>query len=466
MLNRLSRRNLLRGGVQVAGLSVAGAALAACGTKTAKPTVAKNVVVITLRPWVTIWESDFTAIFEHYLSFFTASNPSIQVKVVPNDQNPTALIASIIAGTGPDVFHSYRPSALLEQGLLLQLDDYVKSAGIDLSIWSTQQLNRFRTSKGLFAFPAYQGTQAVAVNLDIFDAAGKAYPDPNWDYQTFSQTVNDLYEPPSGGKPARFGLTSLGSVGGSPLPREYVLQGFGASVVDPSNPTACTLDATAAIACGQWWYSMYQSGAATIRSGLNTLFDGGQTAMRITGSWELTQAATEWQNVSKWAFYPIPSFPKALTAFSTSDLYAVNVQTKHPTESLELLRWLTAEPQWQQAMMQMFLLSPGLKSLWPQWVDQIYQVDPAMKSRNLEVFTQEIQQRATYTHIAFQYQSEATYAAIAAVAKEILAGTYSVSQGFAAAASQANSMQAAYAKEAASSSTSSGSASSASSSSS
>ncbi len=364
------------------------------------PTPANTVPTVVLAPWG--WSSDqvVQTMIRQTVAKFEASNPGLRVQVVPGSGccNATADIASIIGGLEADVFTNNNFGAFAGGDYLLPLDPYLRRDNLPTTLWSRRQIDSFRTSRGLFALPAYFNVQVYIVSLSLLDQAGLAYPGPEWTRAQFAQLASALTTTRGAvrqfGCGLQWGIASDGQFSG-----EGVLRSFGGRLVSPAG-TQCLLDTPGSIAAGRWVYGQI------LWPGLaGGSFANQTSAMAPVSSCCMMGLIGTIRNSFKWDFYPNPLGPAGPAAFGGSQFYAINGATGHPDLAWEVLKWLSAEPDYQRMMTRLKLASPGLNSLWPEWEHVVQSVAPPLQGKAVHWFADAAQQGYAYPFPSFRYEN-------------------------------------------------------------
>jgi|GEM_PF-5645111 len=322
------------------------------------------------------------ALVDQLLQPFYQQNPSIHVKLILSNgpTTETGLLTGAAAGTNPDVFHTWVvPTAQLENNILLDLMPYASKDNVDLSIFSSQQIGQLRAGSGLFGLPMYLGTVTVLINKSMLDSMGIAYPAQDWTYADWAQLASATTKKNATGT-ATHGIDNISMQ----YMDEWQFQAFGGSILNPADPTQCTLDAPGSIAATRWYADLFASGAAIHAK---TLFFQGQSFSRLAQSWELDfWLASLYRSGVDWDIMSLPTNPgyPGVTR-STSDYYGVSAATKHGKESWELVRYMGTAPAFAEGLIKTRLFTPALKSLWPQFVTIINQVAPFTRGKNMAV---------------------------------------------------------------------------------
>ena len=410
---RRSRRALLRSGLAAAGGALA-SALAGCAGRgaggaraPAVPTPAQTVPTVVLAPWGWANNRVVQALIGETVAKFTAKHRGLRVQVVPGNGccNPTADIASIVGGAEADVFTDNNFGAFRGGDYLLPLDPYLKRDNLSTDLWSRQQVDSFRTPRGQFALPAYFNVQIYIVNLSLLDQSGLAYPAPDWTRAEFTQLAGALTN--TRGTVKRFGCgLDWGTGSAGQFSGEWVLRGFGGRLVSPGGER-CLLGTPEAIAAGRWVYQ------EVLWPGLaGGSFANQTSALATVMCCCMAGLITTIRNSFKWDFYPNPLGPAGPAAFGGTQFYAINARTRVPDLAWEVLKWLSAEPDYQRLMAQMNLASPGLNTLWPEWEQVVQSVAPPLRGKAVHWFADAARQGYAYPFPAFRYDNVQAQAVI------------------------------------------------------
>lgn len=414
----ISRRQALRAGLVGAAGMTAGLALSACGPL-AKPTATKPKVLLVWQPWRVQWGSGWNQVFYDYTAPFRKEHPGLDIAVsAPTSGSDDQLVQTeILGGSGPDVFSGYDPAALIEGGLTLNLEPYIREQKVDLSLFDAGQLGHFVMQGGVWGLPAELSTTAVLVNLGLIDQLGYPHPAPNWTTSEAAKLWNQLTTT------QRHGHSVWWSIAPG-LPGEYLWRSYGASIARHNFSMHSALDTTAALEFANWFYPQLNSGA--IQNGIPSTQQivGEAVATTTLGSWQLPWAALNLQGMT-WDFYPTPAGPSGSTSYAGRDYYAVSVNTKHPKESAAFLLWLTTSPDWLTNLIRLQLVIPPISTYWSTWVERVKAVAPPLAQKNLGAFVAPALQGKAYAHPAFPYLNDAAYSLIGQYTAKIVSQTMS-----------------------------------------
>ncbi len=145
-----------------------------------------------------IWDKNQLPGMQAIVDAFHEENPTITVKVevTPWDEYWTKLEASTVGGAMPDVFwmHINEFFKYATNNKLMPVDD----ASIDRSKFPSGLVDLFTFNDVLYGVPKDFDTIGLIYNKDIFDAAGMAYPDESWTWDTFLKAAEQLTNPETG----------------------------------------------------------------------------------------------------------------------------------------------------------------------------------------------------------------------------------------------------------------------------
>lgn len=439
---RMGRREALRLGLG-AGVVVAAGVLAACSAGgRAAPTVADNQTVVVWNPISSYWQmpADTTiALVNRAMEPFLAKNPGLKLKSAGPMINTSTTESAILAGTAPDVFPDNNIAPYLQQNLLLDLSKYMQRDNVSSDLFATSQMAKFSQKGSVYAFPSYIGTTVMLVNQAVLDQVSLQYPQPGWTYEQwtalFKATTATI------GKQHRYGTTIFGGIGSS-----FYYHGFGASIVDPTQPDRCGLGQPGAATAAQWIADLLKGGMAFNNGGgqqhTQQVFRAGQVAAPVL--W--IQMLPHWVPVlqgMKWDLYQMPTWPVQPATFANSDFWAISGNTKVPEAAWTLLKEICVGSAYSTLLMKAALFPPGLKSLWPSWVETVKAVAPPLQNKNLTVFSEYVLTNHAFPGLDFAYDDATAKGLVASSLNRIAAGQVSAQLGLTEAVQRVNAFEAA-----------------------
>jgi multiple sugar transport system substrate-binding protein len=151
--------------------------------------------------WWTGQESEAEKTVESLAAEYHTLHPNVTVKVSPGapttDDLLAKLSASFAGGTYPDISYSYGSWAgeLAASGKTQDLTTFVNDPSFawnEISVAARETA----TPKGkVIGVPALVDNLAVFYNKKLFDAAGVAYPKPDWTWEDFRAAAKKLTDP-------------------------------------------------------------------------------------------------------------------------------------------------------------------------------------------------------------------------------------------------------------------------------
>lgn len=374
-ISRLTRRDFLR----AAGITAAGAALAACGSSLpiSPSGSSSGPNQLVYQDWRTEW---FPGLAKEMLDKFNAEHPEIRVFYTPDPENlEEKMVADMAAGTAPDVLAGcceFFP-AWANAGHLLDLRPLVE-ADLDaetIGDWSEAQYRALFTRDGKqFALPKYHGALALFYNRDLFDEAGMEYPSDNWSYDDYREAMVRLTHRENG-ETVRWG--SMFDIAWDRI--QVHVNGFGGRYVNPDDPKTCDMAAQPALDAYEWlrarlWDDRTMATFLDVQN-LETreAFIQQKVAMVEDGSWALKDILDKAE--FRIGVAPFPAGPVRRATLSGTDGFAIYSRTKYPEAAWELLKFLVSKD-YGRAMARAHFLQPARASLVPEWVDYIRQEYP------------------------------------------------------------------------------------------
>lgn len=298
--------------------------------------------------------------FEPLIEAFHQAHPDIQVELVGQfRENWDQLAVQIAGGVGPDVIAGYGvfTGHVMTNQVLLDLTPYIERYDLHHLVedFAPAAIDPFRIDGAIYGFPKYTGTGGIFYNTHMFDLAGLAPPDPQWDWDDFRETARALtiFEADS---VVQYGynLNNMWT---------WIYPWFYAAGVDFSDPYRVPFDTPEAALAGTFLQEMQELQHLQFRFGR---FPHLEAAMTNSGSWELTWMANE----VPLGITEMPTGPAGKATQMNNDIIGINRDTPHPDEAFAFLRWWFGEEN-QRAYMETFGLQPARRSLGIDWLDTI-----------------------------------------------------------------------------------------------
>jgi multiple sugar transport system substrate-binding protein len=142
---------------------------------------------------------------------FMATHPDIHVNVTVSDWDTywDKLQTGLAGGAAPDVFAMDGPlyPDYQSRGVLLDLAPYIERDAFDLTTLADAGVAHFTTPDGQYGLPRDLNVVALYYNRAMFDAAGIAYPDDTWTWDTLVEAGKQLTVDQDGdGLPEQWGF--------------------------------------------------------------------------------------------------------------------------------------------------------------------------------------------------------------------------------------------------------------------
>ena len=292
---KISRRNLLK----VAGLTTAGATLAACApaaapaaapVATQAPAVSKP---IELLHWSWLSASD-GEVWKQMIDSFNSANKDIQIRmeIIAEDQVTPKVLGSVTAGLAPDFGWNTGglQAAWARDAVIAPLDDVAKQVGLDLADFTDTSIKTSRIpSMGnkLFLIPMDAMCQAMEVNTDHALAAGLDITKPPANGEELIAWAKAMTQM-DGDKVARSGIMMTGSGVQPTVTWGMVAEQMGFKRASDDLKTACVNPDKGKEAM-QWVLDLFDTHKVSTRDVTDRYkaFGTGQGSMFWTGPWTI-----------------------------------------------------------------------------------------------------------------------------------------------------------------------------------
>jgi multiple sugar transport system substrate-binding protein len=325
--------------------------------------VAQEPVTITFMGWGSPSEQ---AIFESVFAAYEEANPHVTVEYtnVPPGEFLQKLQTLAAAGDLPDVFYMADGwfASWVSRGLLLPIQDLVPAEEL-ANVWpaAIARYSYDGTVVGqgtLYALPKDLGPFVMVYNKDLFDAKGVAYPptDGSWTWDEALEDYKALTEFAADGTPVSFGVGDI--------PPEALIWSNGADFLN-ADRTVVTVDDPLFTEAIQWRadlanvHRVMPNSQDLASQGAYDMWLQGKIATFVMGPWD---QPAYWELPFAWDIGVFPSSPKTMTpAMWTGSMgYAVNANTEHPQEAVDLMRYLSLSEEGQRQFYQLGQQVPNL----------------------------------------------------------------------------------------------------------
>lgn len=317
----------------------------------------------------------------------------ITLQPTPDDwQNK--LVASMVAGTAPDVFDMWGDimPPYVERGQVVDFEPYVKrdlkpEDIKDFYEWQWRDfvmpwLNNIR-----FGMPRYVNIMFTWYRKDHFDAAGVKYPTMDWTHEEYAEAARKLTKK-EGGKTTQYGL--LYPAWGWDR-YWYKTNIWGGSVVDPKDNTKAAFGEEKALAAFEWsrklmWDEQVMLQPLDIQRQSSVLhFPGGKFSMNEEGIYPF-EMDNNIQNKFQWAYAHVPKGPTGQRkVLGTTDGYAMWKGSKKQDETWELIKWAIGPVNQLEVVVKAAGRVPIRHSVLKQWESEVVKARPNLKDVNLKV---------------------------------------------------------------------------------
>lgn len=299
---------------------------------------------------------------EAVVEAFNASQDRIELvlEIVQNDVAYDTLSTQIASGNGPDVIGPVGiRGANAFNGRWLDLQPLVDGTGYDLSRWTEEQVEVWRTDEGLVGLPFGVFPAMIFYNRALFDEAGLPYPPQEfgadyqgkpWNMDTLAEIAKILTVDANGNDATSpdfdpDNIVQFGYVDQWTEPQRFATM-FGAGSMTNADGTPNIpqqwRDAFA------WYYDAiwkdhFVPSAEYEESDLlaaGNPFDSGNVAMAHTHLWYTCCLAGVGEN---WDLAVVPEYQGVTTAALHADTFRILDTTEHPEEAFEVLTYLVTD---------------------------------------------------------------------------------------------------------------------------
>ena len=338
---------------------IASMLLSACASQ-----AKQGPVTISFMAW---GDPEELAVWQQIVDDFQAANPNIKVNVEVSDWDSywTKLKTLLAANTPPDVFAMDAPLYLDYQSrdVLLNIQPYIDKTPGFLDGFYPVTLEAYKLPDGYYGLPRDFQTVVLYYNIDMFNAAGIAYPTVDWTYDDFRTAAKSLTIDKNGdGTIDQWGFTS--DLWDMELFWSEAIWSWGGEVINADHTQTLVGEPIAREA----WQFMYdlmftdKSMPDTNTSGQygGDLFQAGIAAMTTIGHWAVPGYATV---EFKWDVAPMPISPSGGRATSVNSAgFVVAKDSKYPDASWEFIKYCLSQTG-QARLTELGLAIPVLESV-------------------------------------------------------------------------------------------------------
>jgi multiple sugar transport system substrate-binding protein len=285
---------------------------------------------------------------------FEAEHPGIDVEVTVSDWDAywTGLQTSIAGGDAPDVFAMDGPlfPDYQSRGVLLDLKPYIDRDGFDVTALADAGVAHFTTADGgQYGLPRDLNVVALYYNKAMFDAAGLAYPDETWDWDTLVEVGKQLTLDADGnGQPEQWGFYTETSDMENYW-SELVWQNGGEIISEDRTQTLLgSEEAVGGLQFLQdliWTHKIMPPADIVLQVG--DAFEQGLAAMESNGSWLVPTHLNAGIDLG---IAPLPAGPAGQATSVNPTGAVVSATSKNPEAAWTFVSWLVG-PEAQEMLM-------------------------------------------------------------------------------------------------------------------
>ena len=255
---------------------------------------------------VNIWDNNQLAGLQQIADEWTAtSGVKVNINVIGWDEYWTLLAAGAQGGTMPDVFwmHSNTASMYMEEGLLLNLDEYIAAdENMDLSVYYPGITELYSMDGSQFAIPKDHDTIALLYNEAIFNEYGVDVPTDDWNWGDVAAATKAITEA-SGGKVYGYAMNTSNNQDGW----YNLVEGYGGHIItdDHKGTTIGSDEAKAGMEQMRQILEYAVPQTSLSESGTDQQFISGTAAMISQGSWMINNFYSADNSADfKWVMLP------------------------------------------------------------------------------------------------------------------------------------------------------------------
>lgn len=296
-----------------------------------------------------IWDEKQRPVMEAMAQAYekTHENVKIEIQLTPykGGEYWTKLEAAATGGTAPDVFwlNVLHAEDYYDGGILLDLNSYLEKSDLDLGKNFPEALVKaYNFDDKQIAVPKDFDTNALWYNKDMFDKAGVAYPTDDWTFDDLVKACGDLKAAglDSGAYPFACPIDfqtwyypTVYANGGWILNADKTETGY----ADPKTQEGI-----------QCWIDLIHEGyspsvAALSETSADAMFEGGQIAMVLAGSYMTPEYTSNDAINTKIDLVEFPSFNGVEPNIINGLGYAVFAGSKNKDAAADFALWLGSE---------------------------------------------------------------------------------------------------------------------------
>lgn len=341
---------------------------------------------VTLR--YALWNQNQVPAMEQIIAAFKESNPNIDVAIelTPFDQYWTKLEAAATGGSLPDLFWMNGPNFVkyASNEILMPLNDQIAADGVDLTNYPQALVDLYTYEDTRYALPKDFDTIGLWYNKELFDAAGVAYPDDTWTWDSVREAAQQLTN-------AEQGVWGIAARMVNQEGYYNTIYQNGGYVISPDK-TASGYDQPATIEALQYWTDMIEQGFSPTQAQMTEtnpldLFQSGKVTMLYGGSWRQIQFAENEYTRDRVDVTVLPQGQqRAVIIHGLGNV--ISAQTQYPEEAWEFLKFLGSQEA-AQIQAETGAVIPAFNGAQQTWVESNTQF-------NLQVFLDQLEYAVPY----------------------------------------------------------------------
>jgi multiple sugar transport system substrate-binding protein len=324
-----------------------------------------GVITVSAHDWSSADRQEY---WDDVMAAFNEAYPCIQADSVKLPEDRAVRLNEISAGTAPDLvaFDSsdlprvYLMGALMDLTPLFEADGFDPLAEFYESVWNTGVVMGVPV-----AIAKDYSTSAFYANIDLLEQAGIDVPEEGWTYDEYLQIAQQLTIDANGNNATspdfdpdnvvQWGTSAPYWGGDTGWWRGFqsFLYSFGAHTIsDDGTTTTGYLNSDEAVAAWEWYGDLIHvhhvvpsaTYMAATNVGNDQMFSDGMLA--ISGSYwgPWFQDVFNQAPDLNWTAIPLPTGPGGHEAAIMWMGWGININSQHPDEAWQLLKWLTTEP--------------------------------------------------------------------------------------------------------------------------
>lgn len=273
---------------------------------------------------------------------YNAKYPNVKVEyqALPFEPYFQKIDATLASGSGfPDVWNT-APTFYYEyvkRGQLANLQPFVNRKDINLDDFFTTFLDQWKAPADYYGMPRDWVVGALYYNKGLFDAAGVAYPDSTWTWDSVRQAAQKLTKA-DGGRVSQWGL----NFGNDRVAVDPLIYADGGAVLSPGKKGPALINQPQAVQAVTTLVDLVVKDKVAAPPGFFTgqpdPFGTGKVAMAINGTW----AIGDYRKITQfgWDLALYPKGTQSRVVYGGPDGLVISKATKALDDSWNLVKLL------------------------------------------------------------------------------------------------------------------------------